>query len=247
MEADLQRHEVVSREQWEAARKVLLAKEKELTRARDALARERRALPWVKVDKDYRFTTETGQVGLADLFAGRSQLLIYHFMFGPDFAAGCPSCSLIADGFNGIHVHLANHDVTLTAVSLASLDKLVAFKRRMGWRFTWMSSNGSDFNRDYHVSFTPEELAKGKVYYNYEMTEGRIDELPGLSVFYKDAAGDIFHTYSTYARGNEHLLGAYAWLDLTPKGRNETSSLMDWVRHHDRYEDSGERAASCCD
>ena len=252
MELHLQQHKVVSREQWLIARKAHLMKEKELTRARDELVRQRRELPWVKVEKAYVFDGPDGKETFADLFNGRSQLIVNHFMLGPGWEEGCVGCSFRADHIEGALVHLEHHDVTVVVVSRAPLAEIDAFKRRMGWRFKWVSSNGSDFNYDYHVSFTPDELAKGKVYYNYEMQEGGIEELPGLSVFCMDAAGDIFHTYSTYARGAEALLGTYVCLDLTPKGRNETGSnrnLTDWVRHHDRYGDGGlvDRAGSCCD
>jgi predicted dithiol-disulfide oxidoreductase (DUF899 family) len=231
-------HQIVSREDWLAARRHLLAKEKEFTRLRDALSAERRELPWLKVEKDYLFDTPSGKETLADLFDGRSQLLVYHFMFGPDWEQGCPSCSFLSDHIDGANLHLPQRDVTLLAVSRAPLTQIEAFKQRMGWRFKWVSSYDNDFNRDYHVSFTPEELAKGKVDYNYDMAEG-FDELPGLSAFYKDPDGTVFHTYSTYARGLDTLIGAYNYLDLAPKGRNEADLpwTMAWVRHHDRYGD----------
>ena len=235
-------HPIVSRDDWLAARKTLLAKEKELTRLRDRLSAERRALPWVKVEKEYVFDTPDGRRTLAELFDGRSQLVVDHFMLGPGWTEGCVGCSFGADHIDGALVHLEHHDVTVVAVSRAPLAEIEAFKRRMGWRFKWVSSHGSDFNYDYHVSFTPDDIAKGTVYYNYRTIEASIDELPGLSVFHKDAAGDIFHTYSTYARGAEELLGTYMVLDLTPKGRDETGpnrNLSDWVRHHDRYDDDG--------
>jgi predicted dithiol-disulfide oxidoreductase (DUF899 family) len=231
-------HRVVSREEWLAARRQLLSKEKEFTRRRDELSAERRELPWVKVEKDYVFNTPDGKATLADLFEGRSQLMVYHFMFGPGWEQGCPSCSLLADHFDGANWHLPQRGVTLVAVSRAPLAELESFKQRMGWRFRWVSSYGSDFNYDFHVSFTKDQLAKGKVDYNYGMVEG-YDELPGLSVFYKDPSGAVFHTYSAYARGLDMLIGAYNWLDLAPKGRDEAalSWTMAWVRHHDRYED----------
>jgi predicted dithiol-disulfide oxidoreductase (DUF899 family) len=231
-------HQIVSQEDWLAARRHLLAKEKEFTRLRDALSAERRELPWLKVEKDYLFDTPSGKETLADLFDGRSQLLVYHFMFGPDWEQGCPSCSFLSDHIDGANLHLPQRDVTLLAVSRAPLTQIEAFKQRMGWRFKWVSSYDNDFNRDYHVSFTPEELAKGKVDYNYDMAEG-FDELPGLSAFYKDPDGTVFHTYSTYARGLDTLIGAYNYLDLAPKGRNEADLpwTMAWVRHHDRYGD----------
>lgn len=228
---------VVSRDEWLAARIELLAKEKELTRARDALSAQRRQLPWVKVVKGYIFDTTRGKKTLSDLFDGRSQLIVYHFMWRRELGAGCVGCSFLADHIDGANQHLAHHDVTLVVVSRAPLDALQAFRQRMGWRFEWVSSYGSDFNFDYQVSFKQEDL-KGKVFYNYRMTEAPIEELSGISVFYKDQTGHIFHTYSSYARGNEEVLGAYMYLDLTPKGRNETGpnhNLTDWVRHHDRY------------
>jgi predicted dithiol-disulfide oxidoreductase (DUF899 family) len=234
-------HPVVSRAQWLAARTALLAKEKEFTRLRDQLAAERRALPWVKVEKRYSFDAPDGKKTLGDLFEGRSQLVVKHFMLGPGWKDGCVGCSFGADHIDGGLVHLEHHDVSVVAVSRAPLAEIEAYRRRMGWRFKWVSSHGSDFNYDYHVSFTPEDLAGGKVSYNYAMINPGIDELPGLSVFFKDAAGDIFHTYSSYARGNEELITTYMVLDLTPNGRNETGphhNLMDWVRRHDEYADA---------
>jgi predicted dithiol-disulfide oxidoreductase (DUF899 family) len=231
---------VVSSEEWLAARKADLAREKEFTRQRDELSRQRRELPWVKIEKNYVFDGPDGKETLADLFEGRSQLIVYHFMFGPGWEEGCPYCSFLADHFDGPLVHLAHHDVSLVVVSRAPLPQIEAFKKRMGWRFKWVSSSGSDFNYDFHVSFTKGDRAKGKVYYNYEMQEFGSEELPGTSVFYKDGTGDVFHTYSAYARGGDILIGAYNYLDLTPKGRNETGpnhDLTDWVRHHDRYGD----------
>jgi len=235
----LETHKIVSRAEWLAARKQLLAKEKELTHLRDAIAAERRALPWVKVEKNYVFDTPAGKKTLADLFGGRSQLLVYHFMFGPEWNEGCPSCSLIADGFDGAVTHLAQRDVSFTAVSRAPLAKIEAFKKRLGWRFSWVSSNGTDFNYDYHASFTKEQLAKGKVDYNFDMVPFPSAEAPGISVFYKDENGNIFHTYSAYARGTEIGLNTYSYLDLVPKGRDEDHLpfTMAWVRHHDRYDD----------
>jgi predicted dithiol-disulfide oxidoreductase (DUF899 family) len=234
----MQPHKIVSQEEWLVARKAHLAKEKELTRLRDQLSTERRALPWVKVDKAYVFDGPDGPETLAELFGGRSQLLVYHFMLGPGWEQGCPSCSYLADHIDGANLHLPQRDVSLLAVSRAPLAQIEAFKQRMGWRFKWVSSYGSDFNRDFHVSFTKEELANGKVDYNYGMVEG-YDELPGLSAFYKDENGAVFHTYSTYARGLDILIGAYNYLDLAPKGRDEAALpwTMAWVRHHDRYED----------
>ena len=228
---------VVSPEDWLAARKRLLAKEKHFSRARDELSRERRALPWERVVKEYVFDSPSGKETLSDLFAGRSQLVVYHFMYGPDWEVGCKSCSFWADNFNGVIVHLENRDVSLVAVSRAPLAKLRDFRERMGWEFKWVSSCGNDFNRDFHVSFSPEELAKGSVYYNYEMNKFPSDEAPGISVFCKDDKGEVFHTYSCYARGLDMLNGAYHYLDLVPKGRDEQglSYSMEWVRHHDRY------------
>jgi predicted dithiol-disulfide oxidoreductase (DUF899 family) len=228
---------VVSRAEWLEARKDLLAKEKDLSRRRDAVSAERRELPWVRVEKQYVFDAPGGRETLADLFAGRSQLIVYHFMFGPGWEQGCPSCSLIADHMDGAAVHLAQRDVTLVVVSRAPLPEIDAFKRRMGWRFKWVSSYGTDFNRDFHVSFTKEELAAGKVTYNYGVGNFPSEEAPGASVFYRDAAGAVFHTYSSYARGLDILIGAYNYLDLVPKGRDEAGlpHSMAWVRHHDRY------------
>ena len=229
---------VVSREEWLAAREELLRSEKELTRARDRVSAKRRALPWVKVDKDYIFATTSGQKTLAEMFDGRSQLVVYHFMWRKELGEGCVGCSFLCDHLDGANQHLAQHDVKVVVVSRAPLEVLQAFKKRMGWKFEWASSEGSDFNFDYHVSFRPEELASGEVYYNYGKVKASIEELSGISVFSKDGHGQVFHTYSSYARGNEEVLGAYMFLDLTPKGRDEQGpnySLGDWVRHHDRY------------
>ena len=223
---------------WWRARRIL-AKEKELTRLRDQLAAERRELPWVRVEKAYVFDGPDGKETLAELFAGRSQLIVYHFMFGPDWEEGCKSCSFVADHFDGAIPHLNARDVAMVAVSRAPLARIEAFQRRMGWRFRWVSSYGSDFNYDFHVSFTPEEMAGGEVYYNYRTGEFPSEEAPGVSAFYKDADGSVFHTYSTYARGLDILIGAYNLLDLAPKGRDEAALpwTMAWVRHHDRYQD----------
>jgi len=236
-------HPVVSREDWLAARKALLLREKEATRLRDKVNAERLALPWVKVDKDYAFDTADGRKTLAALFAGRSQLMVYHFMFGPDWAAGCPGCSFMADHFDGMLPHLNHHDVTLTAVSRAPLDKIAAYKTRMGWRFPWVSSFGSDFNADFHVSFSEADLAEGSVSYNYtRIDRARAnDELPGLSAFHKAADGTIFHTYSSYARGPEELIGTLMLLDRAPFGRNE-SATFSFLRRHDEYEDAPQAA-----
>jgi predicted dithiol-disulfide oxidoreductase (DUF899 family) len=253
-------HKTGTREQWLAARLRLLDAEKALTRQSDALAEQRRELPWVRVDKAYQFDTDKGKASLADLFQGRSQLLVYHFMFGPDYQAGCPSCSSIADGFNGIAVHLANHDVMLWTASRAPLAKLQAFKRRMGWDFPWASSQSGDFNYDFNVSITEEQQKKGGTEYNYRrgghpITDAKLPpavietaastgaepaafvrERPGMSAFTLED-GVVYHTYSTYARGLDGLWGMYQWLDRTPKGRNEQGN---WLRHHDRYAQAAE-------
>ena len=229
-------HQIVSREEWLAARKALLAKEKTFTRQREALSQERRRLPWVNVDKTYVFEGPAGKETLADLFAGRSQLLVHHFMFGPDWMEGCPSCSFWADNYNGAVVHLNHRDVSLVAISRAPLEKLESYRKRMGWSFKWVSSCGNDFNRDYHVFFTPE--AQKMAVYNYKAGGFASSEAPGVSVFMKAADGQIFHTYSCYARGLDMLNGAYHLLDLVPKGRDEQglSYPMAWVRRHDQYE-----------
>jgi predicted dithiol-disulfide oxidoreductase (DUF899 family) len=249
------KHMTATREEWLAARLGLLEEEKELTRRGDEVARRRQDLPWVRVDKAYRFETDEGSASLAELFRGRSQLLVYHFMFGPDYAAGCPSCSAIADGFDGIVVHLANHDVTLCTVSRAPLAKLQAYKRRMGWTFPWASSFGGDFNADFNVSFTEQQQREGAVEYNYRRGGHAMDaapvpapvvgfaascgtdaatysrDRPGMSAFALDD-GVVYHTYSTYARGLDGVWGMYPWLDRAPKGRNETGV---WWRRHDEY------------
>jgi len=235
----VQVHKIVSPDEWLEARKALLAKEKEMTRMRDALNEQRRALPWVKVDKTYVFDTTSGRKTIAELFGDQSQLIVYHFMWRHDLDDGCIGCSFLADHIDGANLHLPHNDVSLVVVSRAPLAVLQAYRKRMGWRFEWVSSAGSDFNFDYHVSFTKEELAKGKVTYNYTTIDASIDELSGISAFFKDDNGDIFHTYSSYGRGNEEVLGAYMWLDLAPKGRNENQGMMDWVRHHDRYDAEG--------
>jgi predicted dithiol-disulfide oxidoreductase (DUF899 family) len=238
---EVQHPKVVSPAEWLTARKAHLAKEKEFTRLRDELSQQRRELPWEKIEKQYVFDGPGGKKTLADLFGKRSQLIVYHFMFGPGWKEGCPSCSYLADHFDGSAIHLAHRDVSFAAISRAPSAEIEAFKKRMGWRFPWVSSFGSDFNYDYHVSFSPEEKAKnnGKVQYNYELTEFGSEEGPGASVFYKDKTGDIFHTYSSYARGLDILVGTYNFLDLVPKGRDEEGLAfsMAWVRHHDRYED----------
>jgi predicted dithiol-disulfide oxidoreductase (DUF899 family) len=250
-------HTTTTREEWLAARLDLLEAEKELTRRSDELARRRQELPWVRVEKEYRFDTDGGSATLADLFRGRSQLVVYHFMFGPDYKAGCPSCSMIADGFNGFAVHLANHDVALMAVSRAPLAKLQAFKQRMGWTFPWASSHGGEFNFDFNVSVTEEQQRKGGAEYNYRRAGPSMStasfpqavtqfaaaagtdaptyvrDRPGMSAFVLEN-GVIYHTYSTYARGLDGLWGAYQWLDRAPRGRNEAGG--PWWRHHDKYD-----------
>jgi predicted dithiol-disulfide oxidoreductase (DUF899 family) len=229
--------EVVSEAEWLVARKDLLTREKEFNRQRDALSKARRSLPWVKIDKEYVFDGPDGKETLADLFDGRSQLIVYHFMFGPDWEKGCKSCSYLADHFDGANWHLPQRDVTFVVVSRAPRSEFEPYKERMGWRFKWLSSHNNDFNFDYHVSFTKEDEKKNKAYYNYRTGEFLMDELPGLSVFYKNEDGKIFHTYSTYARGLDILVGTYNFLDLVPKGRNENpESTMDWVRRRDQYD-----------
>ncbi len=229
---------VVSREEWLDARREHLKNEKEFTRLRDQLSRERRTLPWVKVEGSYLFDGPDGKESLSDLFAGKSQLIVYHFMYGPDWSEGCPSCSFWADNFNDIVIHLNHRDINLVAVSRAGLDILDAYKKRMGWSFKWVSSTGNDFNRDYHVSFTPDELNKGEMFYNFRITNFPSEEAPGISIFYKDENGDIFHTYSCYSRGLDMLNTAYHYMDLTPKGRDEDElpNNMDWLRRHDQYD-----------
>ena len=237
-------HAVVSREEWLAARKALLTREKEATHLRDQINAERLALPWVKVEKKYLFDTPRGKKTLAELFDGRSQLITYHFMLGPGWAAGCPGCSFLSDHFDGALPHLEHHDVTLTAVARAPLPEIEAYKERMGWQFRWVSSYGNDFNYDYHVSFRSEDLASGKVIYNFaEMpvpAGSKESELPGMSAFYKDDTGNVFHTYSSYARGPEEWIGTLMILDRAPKGRNEKRT-MDFVRRHDEYETKAAR------
>src|SRR6266700_212205 len=228
-------HKVVSREEWLAARKQFLAKEKEFTRLRDRLSHQRRDLPWVRVDKPYVFEGPNGNETLPELFGDRSQLIVYHFMFDPSWEAGCKSCSFWADNFERNVIHLKQRDVTLVAISRAPLSKIEAFKDRMGWTFKWVSSVNGSFNYDYHVSFTPEQLAKGEAYYNYATQKNSMSELPGISVFCKDSNGTVFHTYSCYARGLDMMNAAYHYLDLVPKGRDETDDPQAWVRHRDNY------------
>ncbi|UJB19723.1 MULTISPECIES: DUF899 domain-containing protein [Lysobacter] len=246
-------HPIVSKEQWLAARKMLLAREKELTRLQDEIARERRTLPWVRVEKDYVFDTLQGPRRLADLFDGRGQLLVQHFMFAPGWEQGCKSCSYMADHNDGANIHLSHRDVTLLAVSRAPLADIERFRQRMGWRFNWVSSLGSDFNRDFAVSFSQDELSSGKVDYNYVRQSFPHEEAPGLSVFCRDEAGQVFHTYSRYGRGVEVMMHTYNLLELTPKGRDEDGLdyPMAWVRHHDRYEPAdpvkpAATVAACC-
>lgn len=235
----MQPHTVVNREDWYTARRELLVKEKEFTRLRDELSAQRRQLPWEKVHSDYVFDAASGKESLSDLFEGRSQLVMYHFMYGPDWEEGCPSCSYWADNFEGISIHLNHRDITLLVVSRAPLEILDAYRKRMGWSFKWVSSFGSDFNYDYQASFRPEDMEKGEVFYNFRPTNFPSDEAPGVSVFYKNGEGGIFHTYSCYARGLDMLNGAYQFMDIAPKGRDESGlpSTMDWLRRHDMYED----------
>jgi len=245
--SDLDHRRVVTPNDWITERKTLLAREKELTRLRDQIARERRALPWVRIEKDYVFDTPTGPRHLADLFQGRRQLLVQHFMLGPGWEQGCKSCSFMADHLDGISVHLAQRDIALLAVSRAPLAEIERFRQRMGWKFAWASSNRNEFNRDFHVSFAPEDRVDGEVYYNYHLTAFPADEAPGISIFAMNDVGEVFHTYSTFGRGVEVMMGAYNLIDLTPKGRDEQDlpHTMAWVHHHDRYEPEAPRAACC--
>ncbi len=254
----IKEHAIVDEKEWLSARKELLQKEKEFTRQRDEISRLRRELPWVKVEENYVFAGPQGNETLADLFAGKSQLIIYHFMFGPGWEEGCPSCSMVADHLEGSLTHLANRDVRVAVVSRARISQIEAFKKRMGWNFKWVSSFENGFNRDYNVSFSQQEVAQQNMYYNYQMQHFPSDEAPGLSAFYKDEEGNIFHTYSTYGRGLDILLGVYNFLDMAPKGRDEDALAysMAWVRHHDRYPEdvvttkssspTKSTAASCC-
>lgn len=232
----LEKHKVVSEKEWIEARQSLLQKEKELTRQKDEVARLRRELPWVKVEKEYVFEGPNGKESLRDLFDGRSQLVVYHFMFGPGWGEGCQGCSFLADHIDGANWHLPHNDVTLIAVSRAPYEEFMPYKERMGWKFKWVSSAGSDFNYDYHASYKREDLDAGPVFHNYVVQKLQGEEQPGLSVFYKDENGDIFHTYSSYERGGDILIGAYNYLELVPKGRNEEQT-MDWMKRHDEYAD----------
>lgn len=238
-------HAVVSPEQWRTARLEFLREEKEFSKARDRLAAHRRALPWTKVATPYVFTTPAGPVSLADLFAGRSQLIVYHFMLAPGWEEGCRGCSYVSDHFDGAVPHLQARDISLVAVSCAPLPELLAFKARMGWKFDWVSSHGSTFNRDFGVSFTAEEVESGRKLYNFGLNPAGMDELPGLSVFTRGADGTVYRTYSTYSRGLDALIGAYQLIDLTPLGRNEDPEApMKWVRHHDRYDQPADAVAA---
>ncbi len=238
-------HQIVSRSEWLAARKELLTEEKRLTRQMDAINARRRALPWVKIQKDYQFNSRKGRVPLAALFGGNSQLVIQHFMLGAGWGEGCKSCSFMADHTDGMLPHLAARDVTMLAVSSAPLAEIEAFKQRLAWRFDWVSSEGSSFNRDFHVSFTEDEIATGKINYNYTNQDFPKTEAPGISVFYRDAEGNVFHTYSVYGRGVELMMHTYRILDLTPNGRNEDGLdwPQQWVRHHDRYDAAAKDAS----
>jgi predicted dithiol-disulfide oxidoreductase (DUF899 family) len=244
-------HSTVSRDKWLEARLDLLAAEKDLTWRSDEVARLRQQLPWVRVDKNYLFEGPEGRVTLADLFDGRSQLIVQQFMLAPGWEQGCKSCSYMADHTDGMTIHLAHRDATMVAISRAPFAEIERFRQRMGWKFKWVSSYGTDFNYDFGVSFTPEEVANGKINYNFGNRPLSIEELPGVSVFAKDEAGNVFHTYSTYGRGVEVMMGTYRMLDLTPKGRDEGGKNMSWVRHHDRYEPelpakAAPAEASCC-
>ncbi|CAN5465002.1 thioredoxin family protein [soil metagenome] len=240
-------HPVVTADEWLKTRRKLLQEEKELTRHRDRVCAARRSLPWTKLEKSYEFQGPRGTVSLADLFEGRSQLMIQHFMFGPDWDEGCSGCSFLADHVDAARQHFEHADLSYAAVSRAPWATIAPFKKRMGWQFAWVSSHGSDFNYDFHVSFTDEELEAKSGFYNFEPTDPEIAELPGASVFYRDGDGTIFHTYSGFARGGEDMIGAFMFLDYVPKGRNE-KTIMDWVRHHDRYDDTpaADPTESCC-
>ena len=235
----MQNKNIVSRQEWLEERRKFLQEEKDFTRLRDQLSQRRRELPWVRVDKEYVFDGADGKQSLSGLFEGRSQLIVYHFMYGPDWEEGCPSCSYLADNFNGIDIHLKHRDASLVAVSRAPLQVLQAYRQRMGWNFKWLSSLGSDFNYDYHVSFTPDEMEKGEMFYNFDVSQFPADETPGVSVFYRNSQAEVFHTYSCYARGLDILIGAYNFIDLLPKGRDEDDLefTMAWLRRHDQYDE----------
>ena len=242
-------HPTVTRDQWLVERRALLAREKALTQLQDQIAEQRRALPWVRLRQDYALDTPAGPRRLAELFQGRRQLLVQHFMFGPGWAEGCKSCSYMADHLDAMTPHLAQRDIALLVVSRAPLAEIEPFRQRMGWRFPWASSHGSTFNQDFNVSFGPQDRVDGAVFYNYEMRPFPATEAPGISIFCKDEAGDVFHTYSTFGRGVEVMMGTYGLIDLTPRGRDEAELeyTMAWVRHHDRYEHAEAPApASCC-
>lgn len=245
--AETLHHPIVTRDRWVAERKALLAREKEMSRLSDQLARDRQKLPWVLVDKPYVFDTPTGKRTLADLFEGRRQLIVQHFMLAPGWEEGCVGCSFMADHVDGALPHLAARDLSFVAVSRAPLAEIERFRSRMGWQFPWVSSNGCEFNFDFHVSFTEEERQRGEVFYNYGMTAFPHEEAPGVSAFYRDERGQVFHTYSTYGRGVELMMGAYDLIDIAPKGRDEAglSHGMDWIRHHDRYEAAKTTAGAC--
>jgi len=236
---------IATREEWLAARQALLVEEKKLTRANDEVARQRRALPWVKVENNYLFDTIDGPRSLADLFDGRSQLFIYHFMLAPGWKNPCEGCSFISDHVDAARQHFEQADLSFAAVSRATVAEIEKVKKRLGWKFTWVSSNQNTFNYDYHVSFTKDQIASGKATYNYAPYDGECEDLHGESVFAKDDAGAIYHTYSSYARGGERLIGAFQFLDLTPKGRNEADGIMSWVRRHDEYEQKAP-SGGCC-
>jgi predicted dithiol-disulfide oxidoreductase (DUF899 family) len=235
----MQPENIVSKDEWLAARKILLQEEKDFTRLRDQLSRKRRQLPWLKVDTDYIFEDPNGKLSLGDLFEDKNQLIIYHFMYGPDWEEGCPSCSFWADNFNGIEIHLRHRNANMVVVSRASLAQLQAYRKRMGWDFKWVSSLGNNFNYDYHVSFTAAEMEKAEMFYNFKIGNFPADEAPGISVFYRNPEGEVFHTYSCYARGLDMLNGAYHYLDLLPRGRDEDDLdfTMAWLRRRDEYED----------
>lgn len=243
----MQPPKTASNEEWLKARLALLAREKEMTRLQDEVNAARRELPWVRIEKDYAFDTSTGRKTLSELFDGRSQLFVYHFMFGPDWQQGCLGCSFYCDHVDGANQHLKHHDVTFVAVSRAPLAKLLAYKKRMGWKFDWVSSEPSDFNYDFNVSFRKEDLAKGKVRYNFTEIETKMEDLPGTSIFVKDDEGNVYHTYSAFARGDERGIGTYMYLDATPKGRAENGpnfNLTDWVKRHDEYESESQSNAA---